>query len=409
VVNWIGNLDGNILPEDKLDVDYIEHPGGCGQCHIGIGIKPYTMEGEATPSVDEAYNVDCLMCHAPNYTRRYYVALEGGVPATPTEIYSVPKIDGVFDYSVQLKDARQVGATTSDACQRCHVKAGGGATNIDGTLYSHKRGSGFSPDNDVHAALGFTCSICHYNSRHKFKRARNNDNWAYDTPPPAKIVSTCLLCHDKAPHADDTYNTHFDLMACEACHATGIGGVVDKDFSQVTGPNSSNYNTYGVKCVKNPENWQPTFLYFNGKVTVPCVPRGSKGNGKVYPFKPATFTVAKTTADDYFIPMKLGKIFIAGNLSLAREAGISTYNSWDDKFAETSIYQKLIPKFDTVTYDYVSDASPDWYWATVATDVFSISHGITKTNARRCTTCHSVSTGVVDWTELGISNPCPYP
>jgi hypothetical protein len=407
VVNWIGDLDGTIPPAEKKDVDYIENPGGCGQCHVGIGIQPYTMRAMDAPDVDEAYNVDCLMCHAPNYTRHYYHAQVGGAPTS--EIYSVPKIDGVFDYSVQLKDAREVGPTTADACQRCHVKAGGGATNINGVLYSHKRGSAFSPANDVHARAGMTCSTCHYDSRHKFRRARNNDNWAYDKTPPEEVVSTCLSCHDAAPHSVETYNTHFELMACEACHATGIGGVVEKDFSVITGPNPDNFYNYGVACVKNPADWRPTFLYFNGKVNVPCEPRGSKGDGKVYPFKAATFTVAKTTADDYYIPMKLGKIFLAGDQSAARQFGISSYNSWFDLYLDTSIFQQLIPEFDTVTYDYVTDPSPDWYWATVTGDVFSLSHGITKESARTCTTCHSVSDGEIDWTKLGISNPCPYP
>ena len=50
--NWIG-----ILNAEK------QTSGGCGRCHIGNGVPPHTVTGDAEPTADQEGSIDCLICH----------------------------------------------------------------------------------------------------------------------------------------------------------------------------------------------------------------------------------------------------------------------------------------------------------------------------------------------------------
>ena len=54
-INWLGKL--TTITGKVVD-------GGCARCHTGLGLKP-------TPDASTAQleNIDCLLCHSPNYKR----------------------------------------------------------------------------------------------------------------------------------------------------------------------------------------------------------------------------------------------------------------------------------------------------------------------------------------------------
>lgn len=392
--NWMGKL------KDDAKTPHIDKPGGCGKCHIGVGLKPYSMAAKTAPSAAEkANNVDCLVCHAKGYARKFYVATKGGKPelnalGSPM-VFTAPRADGVFDFSGQLTAAKAVGRTTADNCNGCHAKAGGGAEKIGNTTYSFKRASGFSAESDVHAKAGLDCAACHYAGKHRFKRARNADLTAYDT---VSKTRGCVDCHGAAPHKNATYNKHTAKIACETCHATSKGGVTYKDFSQVVCPSgdcsASTLNLYGVKLTKYPNDFKLTYAWFNGKVEQPIHPKGDKTDGKIYPFKEGLFKQPKDAAGKP-IPVKWGKVFVAGDMNAALTAGTKLYSDW-------------LGAFSGKPADYGLPAVPgklDKY--TETKDLFSISHGITRTGALTCKGCHAKTGAVLDWTKLGLTNPSP--
>ncbi|MHC4741120.1 MAG: hypothetical protein ACYS8Z_04380 [Planctomycetota bacterium] len=271
--NWLGVL------RDLEDTPHVDKPGGCAKCHIGIGAKPYTATGHAEPQVSEAENVDCLVCHARDYNRKFYVATAGGEPVlnplgSPV-VMAVPKADGVLDWSVQTEAAKTVGPTSAETCNRCHNAAGGGKLKVDDHNYtSFKRGSVFGPGADVHADAGLNCSDCHYAGDHMFKRPVNNDLSAHDVVVDHQM---CTDCHGEAPHANSTYNTHTTKIACVTCHATTAGGVTYKDFSIPVAPDPCDpLGTWGLKLDFADGPAPTAYRWFNGTVHGEIMARGSR-------------------------------------------------------------------------------------------------------------------------------------
>ncbi|MFC1669046.1 hypothetical protein ACFL20_01535 [Spirochaetota bacterium] len=402
--NWVGNL------RDNATTEHVDVPGGCGQCHIGMGFMPSTATQGfgAAPSANETTynNVDCLVCHSSNYSRKVYTS------KFDSKLYFAPQDEnGTFDYSGMLTAAQSVGKTTSAACLKCHGKMGGGATVVEGVMYSHKRGVGFDATTDVHAAQGMTCSDCHSAGSHKVKRGPNADLTAYDN----KLdQSLCLSCHNADSHPSVSVATgHMDKMACTTCHVTTKGGVVSKDFSKVTcdgvdvtsDPSGStcfdaaNMKKFGVGVVKNPADFKMSFMWFNGKSQRPIHPLGSSGDGKIYPFKKGEFNQPVNAAGDV-LPQKLGAIFKMGSLQGAANAGLTSYNTLLDLIEEET--------YGLPTPDDNSDSTIAGYQ--LVTDYFSISHGITRTNAlgQSCGDCHGNEGAFTEsWDLLGHSSGDP--
>lgn len=392
--NWMGKL------KDDSSTPHIDNPGGCGKCHIGVGIKPYTLSGATAASAGEkADNLDCLVCHAKNYSRKFYIATKAGQPELNASgapiVFAVPRVDGKFDFSGQLTAAQSVGKTSGETCGRCHFKAGGGGQKIGNTMYSFKRGVGFSAESDVHAAKGMECSTCHYSGSHKMGRAANNDLTAYDN---MRKVSGCIDCHGSAPHSSSTYNKHSKKIACQTCHATSKGGVTYKDFSKTECPSgdcsATSLNTYSVKLTKFDPNFKLEYHWFNGKVEKPIHPKGDKTDGKIYPFKVGKFNQPQD-ANANPIPVKWGKLFVGGSMTAAISTGLQ-------------LYKDYLASFKGNAADYGLPAAPGAFakYGEVV-DVFSVSHGITKKNALKCADCHSKTNSVLDWAKLGLTNPSP--
>src|SRR4030067_55380 len=77
-------------------------PGGCAQCHAGLGAKPNPVGN----LVEADYqNIDCLICHAPGYMRT--VVKEG-------DRFRLPP-DPAIGF---LKAAQSAGRATSEMCLR---------------------------------------------------------------------------------------------------------------------------------------------------------------------------------------------------------------------------------------------------------------------------------------------------
>lgn len=385
--NWMGSL------KDSPDTPHIDKPGGCGRCHIGIGMKPFTAVGKTEVQDNEASNVDCLVCHAQNYSRKFYVATQNGEPelnaSGSATVLAVPKVDGVINWSVQLAAAQSVGRTSADTCNRCHASAGGGKVSLDNMEYSFKRGSIYSPEMDVHAKAGKSCSYCHSAGQHKTQRPANNDIYAYDNLVDHQM---CTDCHTEEPHGDDMigrmYNQHVDAISCTGCHATSVGGAVYKDFADVIAPDPSDpLGLYDVRVDQSGDDFQLEFGWFNGQVQGEIEPRGSRGDGKIYPYKRTWFN-QPVDADGHPVPVKWGIIFLKGDVPAAANSGRDLYAAmYSDELAK----ETGIPVVSGA-FDHYSEHSC----------VFSISHGITKDQALTCKCCHNPNP-ILNFAALGYS------
>ncbi|MEA1863812.1 MAG: cytochrome c3 family protein [Euryarchaeota archaeon] len=158
----------------------------CGKCHAGFGLPEYDFSPE---------KVDCLICHAPNYTKTA----------------SGP------DPSVVIEDITpDIGLPTREYCLRCHATAGGGNNRKRGDLELAMGAPNVSKDLDVHMAANMTCQDCHtFDGHHVAGQGMDLRTADSDT-----IVS-CDRCHNvnEPPHPEGSmYNKHMDRIACTTCH-----------------------------------------------------------------------------------------------------------------------------------------------------------------------------------------------
>lgn len=378
--NWLGNL------ADDPATPHVDVPGGCGQCHVGIGMKSFSALGQAQPQPSEAINVDCLVCHAENYVRRVYNSITNGQP--DGAVFTVPRLDGDFDFSIQTAAAQSVGSTTADACQRCHAAAGGGSFSIDDHHQtSFKRGDLYEPGYDVHATAGMTCSDCHDAGKHRMKRPLNNDLSAHDVVVEHQM---CLDCHGSNPHlSEPMYNFHTGYIACTTCHASSRGGAIHKDFSIARAPDPDNpLALWKPGLTLRNEDYPFTFAWFNGQSEPEIEPVGSRGDGLIYPYKTATFN-QPLDAEGHPIPIKWGIFFKTGNMQKAIETGRTLYSQmWTESLGERTGLPATPGEFDHFGEHTVK---------------FSISHGIRKNGALTCSDCHQLQ-GDMDFATLGYSS-----
>lgn len=384
--NWLGNL------ADDPSTPHIDKPGGCAKCHIGMGGKPFTALGFDSVQESEANNVDCLVCHAEGYSRKFYVAKVNGEPEVVngnTVVLAVPKVDGEMDYSVFTEAAKTVGQKPkAEYCNRCHAAAGGGKVALDDQEYSFKRGVQFAAEVDVHAAAGMSCAECHSAGQHKTIRNRNNDIYAYDTEPPEQQM--CMNCHGETPHMNNPmYDNHVDFVSCTACHSVTNGGAVYKDFADIKPPNPNDpLGLHTARVDQADETFRMEFLWFNGKVKGEIHPMGSRGDGKIYPYKSVVFN---QPVDDtgHPVPVKWGAIFKTGNVEKGAELGLASYAAlWTPELgARTGL---------------PATPGPMVGYQEGECGYFSLSHAITKENALKCQCCHS-DNSVLDFGALGYS------
>ncbi|MCP4696096.1 MAG: nitrite reductase [Gammaproteobacteria bacterium] len=231
---------------------------GCGQCHIGGNYHPATEKMMPVGDVPESakQGIDCLICHSQKYDMnyRYIIEDEGGRR---------------WNQDRTLAAALTVTLPDRDNCLLCHQHNMGGdsfAGNVSAKnlgfmnqrLLHHgaKRANPFSPETDVHAAAGMTCTDCHVPEGHKIPRGtKGTDLVANDLP--GKTVE-CETCHTAAPHikGEDRalLNGHVARVACESCHILHLEeyNVVLRDWVHPT------WN-------KKEGIWEPTDIYYSGE------------------------------------------------------------------------------------------------------------------------------------------------
>ncbi|KXK38628.1 MAG: Cytochrome c bacterial [Candidatus Hinthialibacteria bacterium OLB16] len=384
--NWLSNI------KDLPETQHVDKPSGCGTCHAGIGLKPYTALGQSKPAASEDNNIDCLVCHALNYDRKYFTATLFGQPELDAKgqpiILSVPRINGVLNWSVYTDAARTVGSTNASTCLRCHADLSDSKVPADDHHYgSCQRGVVFAADQDVHASAGMSCSKCHDAGQHKMKRPLNNDLSAHDVVIDHQM---CTDCHGQNPHDFETYNEHAGFVSCTACHARTEKTAAIRDFAVVVPPDPNNpLSIYSVGISDATPDYKVSFAWFDGSVGPENKPRGARGDGKsrIYPYKPVGMNLPRD-ADGNVIPPRWDSFFKTGNMMDALAQGRNEYAAlWTPEIGAKYGLPPVPGEFD----HFAASESG-----------FSISHGITRKNAYKCASCHNPA-GVMDFEKLGYS------
>ncbi len=230
-------------------VDGTKGPGGCAVCHAGLGLKP-----SPTVSQQQLENIDCLICHAPVYSRK--------VVQNADASFSLVPADGVD----VLKAAQSVTRPGRAACMRCHQNSGGGNNfkrgDIESTLIACNKSY------DVHMGTDgqdFACQECHRTEKHRMA-GRGVDMRALDSTRPLD----CETCHTQLPHrstntAYTDLNRHTDKVNCTVCHVTTFAKSIATDMHR----NWSKMELDTAKQLYDPEmikvvNVMPEYFWFNG-------------------------------------------------------------------------------------------------------------------------------------------------
>lgn len=348
-INWLGMLN------EKLDI-----PAGCGRCHIGSGALP-TSPDQVT--AEAKAGIDCLICHSPIYdtSLRFPVQDASGAWALTQDR--------------TLLAARQAQRPTTENCLLCHQNVGGGQAfehNLDVAPAADKHGEGSKPD--VHLDAGMQCVDCHASDSH---RVMGFSPTLHTRDLPDQRL-TCDSCHTSAPHSDVLLNQRHARLDCRACHVTGTGGLVMRDWTSkpVFDPLTELYAP--VDDVRAPNSVQPIYRWHNGQIAQPDAPwPGSRSDltARIQPFKLFTSMAPVDAASGQPIPLKLEHFYAQGDLEQAIASGA----------AEAQM-----------------DYSGAWE-SRIITQPLQISHGVApKEQARPCQDCH-VANGVMDFASMGYT------
>jgi hypothetical protein len=201
LANWTASTSGRATVQ----------AAGCGVCHVGALASP-PMPGRPSTAA-EMSTVDCLVCHASTYdwqTRATLVNDSTGLH---------------WGQDRSLKAALSISRTpTTQACLRCHEHA---------FSDDYKRGTPYTPANDVHAEAGLACLTCHASEHHKIAKGQyESDMVASDLPD---VAVTCTRCHGDTPHhaaSAETLNRHTARLSCQTCHIKEVSGIVYEDWGK---------------------------------------------------------------------------------------------------------------------------------------------------------------------------------
>lgn len=344
--NWIGLLQPS-------DVAKPAQPGGCVQCHPGLGARPNPVEKLTQADRD---NVDCLICHAPGYRRT--VVKDGD----RLRIAPAPGVD-------VLAAARAVRRPTNEMCLRCHLGAGGGPNAKHGVAPT-------SPDADVHLAKGLQCVDCHPTTKHR--TAGGADLKAQDAP---EVAVACTNCHAPDVHRGARaalLARHASRIACQTCHIPTVARdpkyptVVRRDWmTPVMDERTGLFGPTNVTAI----DVRPEYRWWNRKMLVPPAPVGDLSDpaAKIFPWKRATYTVIADARTGKPVFVKAGVYAVKGDPLAAARKGA------EDAKQEFSGAVKGIEE----------------------TMLFSVNHQVApKAQALSCGACHA-SDGVLDFQALG--------
>jgi hypothetical protein len=338
--NWLDLLEP-VVPGKPLVAS------GCALCHPGLGAK---VDPAAAPDPREATNVDCLICHAPNYAR-VVVRQGGGFGFAPA-----PGVD-------LLETARKVGRPTTEACWRCH-----------GVNPIIRRGSMPTRDTDVHAAKGMQCVDCHAFSRHRVAGVADvAAKERSDAPKP-----TCESCHTAGPHKGSQatdLNRHVARVTCQACHIPAIARdpkyltLAERDWTRPVLNQDKGLYQPATRMVSA---MQPEYHWWNGTARGEAPSPG----GRIAPFKRPRYTLIADAATNETVFINLSVYATTGDVGRAasdgaRQAGQAYSGQWRGKREDLLLLEN---------------------------------HGVAgRDQALRCAACHGPS-GLLPFEELGYGS-----
>ncbi len=163
----------------------------CAKCHIGYGSTNDNL------NIEEARNIDCLVCH--DNTDTYTKANEqGGNPQNTLDLNLI---------------AQHIGRPGRANCGVCHFYGGGGNNVKHGDLEMAM----FEPskETDIHMGtdgLNLVCVDCHLTEKHTISGKM------YSLSSMNRNRVTCEQCHSETPHVDEILNEHTLKVSCQACH-----------------------------------------------------------------------------------------------------------------------------------------------------------------------------------------------
>ncbi len=377
----------------------------CTSCHAGYGYADKTFDF----SVEE--NVDCLVCHAQNGTYKKFPA-GAGMPWLGDEPKEFPPGSGKMWEKVDLAAAAQsVALPTRANCGACHFFGGGGDAvkhgDLDTTMTNPSR------ELDVHMSPdggNFSCQTCHQPEAHAIPgRIYNGEE---------RVM--CEDCHsgEEAPHQEsdmaDVLTTHTTYIACQTCHipafARGQATKLSWDWST-----AGRKTEDGKPIIEKDENgnviyhtkkgsftWGsnviPYYMWWNGNTYYLTVEdkinpsqvvkintfEGSRGDGKIYPFKRFQGVQGYDTVNN---------VLLIPNLfpNNAEDTG-AYWKSYDWSAAFASGMEYAGAEFSG-EYDWVNT---EMYWVQ--------NHQVApKENAVQCEECHTAEGGRLDFAALGYS------
>lgn len=265
---------------------------GCGQCHIGGNTHPATemMLPGGRVAKSALAGIDCLICHSATYdmNQRTVVNEAGGLR---------------WNQDRSMAAAMTVGQPGRDNCLLCHQHNMGGDTFAGNVAAANsgyvnrrilhagaKRANPFSPEGDVHAAAGMSCTDCHVPEGHKIPRGTRGTDLVANDLPGKKV--TCEGCHSAAPHVKGEdrvlMNGHSARLACEVCHIHNLesSSVVLRDWLHPVWDGEEGIHTPFDLYLSGKAGKGMVYLWFNGNGTFLANALGDNptGNGSYDPF-----------------------------------------------------------------------------------------------------------------------------
>jgi hypothetical protein len=345
-INWLGKLT-------NLDGKQVD--GGCARCHSGLGLKPTAEASQA-----QLENIDCLLCHAPQYKRTLALGTDGQFRfVADTANMTVPLLQAAVD----------IQKPSTATCLKCHTNAGGGNNFKRGDIEAAHLNP--TREFDVHMApraqggAGLTCLSCHTAVAHKIA-GRGIDLREREVP----TAVSCTNCHSPAPHGDVKLNNHTARVNCTVCHIPTFAKAAPTDMVRDwSAPGDINPATklYEPHMLMQ-SNVTPVYGFFNGKSRFyefgsPAV-AGANGRvlmagplgaiqdpgAKIHALKRHEGLQPIDPASRRLLPLKIGIFFQTGDVARAVAEGAQAVG-WvysGHTFAPTErymgIYHEVAPK-----------------------------------------------------------------
>jgi len=319
---------------------------GCSKCHAGLGLKPSEKMTQ-----EQLENIDCLMCHSPNYRRVLWKAPDGSLRRRPA-LWDNPQ--------ALLAMAQSVQRPTTAMCLRCHAGSGGGFNYKRGNLEpTHARAT---PELDVHMGNGMTCIQCHKFKAHKVLGS-GTQLAGQDRPGES---NRCENCHKGDLHKDHTLNQHTRSVYCTVCHIPSFAKDYPTDMHRDW--SKKEYMAQEGKyepLIRFQKDVRPVYAWWNGKGTLllpeETVRKGAKRvklyapqgsitdpDSRIYAFKLHTARLPLDTESRRLIPIKVGLVFKKGATDAAIRKGAKAFFGRDIKGYEWIVTERYMGIFHEV-------------------------------------------------------------